>query len=81
MAEVTSPVAAYWSSKQAASYLGMSEADLRFMRYMGKGPRPYKFGVSKRSRVKYLIDDVKAWPEEMTRAYNQAHAIPASVKK
>ena len=53
------------TTKQAAKYLGVSEAALRLWRSEGKGPRWFKAGVR---MVRYLRSDLDLWIEERLNA-------------
>ncbi|HZJ05217.1 MAG TPA: helix-turn-helix domain-containing protein [Nocardioidaceae bacterium] len=49
----------FWSHAQTAAYLGVPEATLHQMNYMGTGPKSYKIGRHR----KYRPADVDAWCE------------------
>lgn len=46
---------------EAAEYLGLSPRTLEDMRVTGKGPRYYKLGPGKRSKVVYRREDLEGW--------------------
>ena len=49
------------NSKQAAKYMGVSEAAMRLWRSQGKGPRHFKAGEK---LVRYRRVDLDSWIEE-----------------
>jgi len=46
---------------EAAEYLRLSPRTLEDMRVTGKGPRYYKLGPGKRSKVVYRSEDLGEW--------------------
>ncbi len=46
---------------EAAEYLRLSPRTLEDMRVTGKGPRYYKLGPGKRSKVVYRREDLEGW--------------------
>ena len=48
---------------EAAEYLRLSPRTLEDMRVTGNGPRYFKLGPGKRSKVVYRKDDLEKWVE------------------
>jgi predicted DNA-binding transcriptional regulator AlpA len=56
-----------------ALLLGISPTTLRIWRLRGEGPQFYKIGASKKSRVIYLENEVRAWMEQRRFASTSAY--------
>ena len=54
---------AFWTPKETAAVLGVSENTLRRWRVERRGPRFLKFGDSKQAMVRYYARDVILWAE------------------
>jgi hypothetical protein len=55
------PISGLLTTLEAATYLRLSPRTLEDMRVTGAGPRYYKLGPGKRSKVVYRKDDLEAW--------------------
>lgn len=60
---VIDPSLEFLLSKEAADKLRISKRTLERMRVEGTGPRYFKAGPGKRSRVLYRMADIQAWLE------------------
>jgi hypothetical protein len=55
----------FWTTKEAADYLNVPEATLRWWRYRGVGPPSFKLGPR---RVMYRRADVEVWLRQQYEA-------------
>lgn len=55
------PVSQLLTSVEAAEYLRLSPRTLEGMRVDGTGPRYFKVGPGKRSKVVYRVTDLETW--------------------
>jgi hypothetical protein len=55
------PISGLLTTLEAAAYLRLSPRTLEDMRVTGTGPRYYKLGPGKRSKVVYRKDDLEVW--------------------
>lgn len=52
---------------EAAEFLGMPVRTLKTLRARGQGPTFYKIGTGPKARVRYRIEDLRAWNRIRTR--------------
>lgn len=58
------PVSQLLTSVEAAEYLRLSPRTLEGMRVDGTGPRYFKVGPGKRSKVVYRVSDLETWLQQ-----------------
>jgi Helix-turn-helix domain len=66
----------YYTSQQAAAYLGLSNGYLSILRSAGQGPRYYRLAPTRSGQVRYDRDDLDAW----MRAHQQGGEIPPTTQ-
>lgn len=60
---MTAPGSPYWTTAETSAWLRTPVGTLRYWRHCGAGPRSVRLG----GRVRYRVDDVKAWAAEQER--------------
>lgn len=65
----------FLTSEEAADYIRISRRTLEHWRVRGGGPKYYKLGSAKRSRVLYTREDMEDWlePRYHTAMVFEAH--------
>lgn len=56
----------YLTTLEAARMLRVAKSTLERMRVQGTGPRYFKVGPGKRSRVLYQVDEIRNWLQRQT---------------
>ena len=64
MTRIEGAIIGYFTTVEAAIYVGLAAQTLRVLRCEGRGPRYFRLGASNRSQARYRREDLDAWLEE-----------------